>query len=586
MRITLRWKMALMYGALVVALTAALGASIEGAVRERMTEALQETLRSQCLIVRNIITGGERTRTPAEMDAEAKFLGGELSERVTFIAADGKVLGDTEHDPLTMENHNTRPEVVEARASGSGSAIRRSDTLQIDMLYVAVTDPSGLVVRTALPLTYVESASAGLRRAVLLAAIIAAALGLIASAWLAGTVTRSLGRVAAAARRVARGDFEAQARVSSRDEVADLAGVLNSMTRDLKDRIDREQETAQRLRAILVQMADGVIVVGTDEKVELLNAAAEGFFGVSAERAVGRRISEVAIDYELADLATRTLRLGVPASTEIRVAEPQERALAATASPIELQDGRPIAAVIVLRDLTEARRVEHVRRDFVANASHELRTPVAAIRALAETLEAGALTDPVAGPNFLGQIVSHTTSLTTLLDDMMQLARLEGTEQRLKPKHTAILPMLTRAAERLQPQAEAKRVVISISAPKGLELYADPDGLQGAIVNLMDNAVKYTPAGGRIMASAEAEGDRVHIRISDTGVGIPPEDLERIFERFYRVDKARSRALGGTGLGLSIVKHAVEASGGKVWAESEPGKGSTFSVLLPSKKPE
>ncbi len=579
MRITLKWKVAGGYAVLILALVLGLASYVERAVERRMTEQLRDDLAAECKLVRAVM---ERDGAGA-LSSEMAALGKATGARITIIAPDGKVLADTEADPRRMEPHNTRPEVVQARAEGVGWTRRHSMTLGEDLLYVAQCRGADQpTVRLAMTLADVARASAGLRHAIWVAACTAALLAMLGGLWLTGGVTRSLGDLAAVAQRIGAGDLTARAHVVAHDEAHDLGETLNRMADSLTATRRELEQSAGHMQAILAQMADGVIVVAPDETVQVLNRAAGVLLSVGPAEAVGRHLSEVVRHYDLLALLRRALRLRTPVRDDVSAGEDGVRTLAVVAAPVVNDHGDVTGVTMSLRDITELRRLEQVRRDFVANAGHELRTPVAAIRSLAETLHAGALQDPEAGARFLGQIVTNTENLARLLDDMMALAQLEATEEQPQPEALSVIRMLQEAASRLAPQADARHIAVSVEAAGDLSVWCAEQHLVAALVNLTDNAVKYTPEGGSAVLGAEAAGDQVRITVTDTGPGIPERDRQRVFERFYRVDKGRSRAMGGTGLGLSIVKHAVEASGGQVWVEAAPGGGARFVITLPA----
>ena len=580
MRAKLRRKIAGAYAALALLVLLGLGAALELVVHGRMMGMLRDTLSARCVLVRAATEGVE----PGQLQARVRELGTGTGTRITIIAPDGTVLADSEAQPATMENHGWRPEVLRARELGLGSAVRRSATVGTDMLYVAQSvGAEQPTVRAAMPLTQVRLASASLRRAVLIGAFVAAVVAGLAGVWLAGGIMRSLDELAHAARRIGEGDLAARALVRSGDEVEAVAEALNRMAEGLAATEAGLQRTASHLRAVLAQMADGVIVVGPDDTVQVFNEAAGALLSTDPHAAVGRRLSEVALHYELEDLVRRALKLRTLARREIAVAGPPRRILAAVASPVDSEEGLLQGAVMSLRDITELQQLQQVRQDFVDNASHELRTPVTAIRSLAETLRDGAMHDPQAATDFLDQIVRNTANLGRLLDDMMALARLEKTQRGPEPASLNVQQGLEQAASRLRPQAEAKAIDLRVEASGDLTVWCPEENLMAALVNVIDNGIKYTPEGGWVHVEGVAAGHEVQIAVTDSGPGIPEEHRQRVFERFYRVDKGRSRALGGTGLGLSIVKHAVESSGGRVWAESPEGGGARFVIVLPAR---
>lgn len=580
MRMKLRWKIAGSYAALMIALAVAVGAYVQRAVERQLVETLRDHLATSCALARDLLDA----RAGDDLDAVTNDIAVRTAARVTVIAPGGEVLADSIAEPSAMPAHDTRPEVVDARLSGLGWAIRRSVTLDREMLYVAQgAGERAPIVRLAVPLTQVRLAIADIQRSIMLAAVVAAFLAMLAGAWLAGGVTRSLDELTSAAIRIGEGDLSTRARVAGSDETRELAAALNNMAESLEETRAGLERSAAHLRSILTQMADGVIVVAPDETIQVFNPAAGALLGADPATAVGKRLAEVALHYELAELPRRAMRLRTPAQGEARTSREPSRIIAAVAAPIATDSGQTAGAVMTLRDVTEVQRLQQVRQDFVTNAGHELRTPVAAIRSLAETLAQGALTDPEAAPRFLAQIVQSTENLARLLDDMLVLARLEGAEHEPERGTVDVRAALVEAAARIAPQAQSKSIEVTVAAPEGLQAWCSEDNLMAALVNLLDNAVKYTPDGGRVEAAAEARDDHVRIAVTDDGPGVPEAHRERIFERFYRVDKGRSRQLGGTGLGLSIVRHAVESDGGRVWVEGPEGGGARFVITLPTR---
>lgn len=583
MRLTLKWKVAAAYSALIVLMCVGLNLVVRQTVSDAMTTRLREDLSGAARLIRAAI---DRAEPGADLEDLVADLSARCNARVTLVAPNGRVLADSAADPETMEPHDTRIEIVEARQTGLAWSVRPSATVGIPMLYVAESaGPDKPTVRLAMPLSGVRHASAGITGTILTIALITALLAVLAAVWLAGGITRSLADVADVARRIGSGDMSARARVDARDETSDVAIALNTMAENLEQTRRRLQERSAYLSSVLDNMADGVIVVGTDETIQLFNPAAASLLSVAPGEALGRHINEVVKHYELRDMVRRSLRLRTLVQGEVRIAAADHRHVAAATSPVEGEDGQIVGAVASLRDITEIKHLQLVRQDFVANAGHELRTPVAAIRSLAETLHSGAISDSAAAPRFVEQIVENTVRLERLINDMMALARMEAAPVSLAPGSVNVRRLMETTLERLAPQAHEKGLHVSIEVPDDLTVWGQEDSLAAALVNLLDNAIKYTPAEGRVTLEARSINGTVELVVADTGPGIPYGDRERIFERFYRVDRARSRALGGTGLGLSIVKHAVESNRGKVWVECPDEGGSRFIIHVPASAP-
>jgi two-component system phosphate regulon sensor histidine kinase PhoR len=444
--------------------------------------------------------------------------------------------------------------------------------------------------------------------------------------WALGNVLGPLEEACNSARRLT---SDAAATSGARkDEIAQVVSMLNLLSTQLSETQEKLQQEKEKSEAMLTRMADGIIVTDNDGRIVLFNPAAERIFGIPAARAVSKTVTDVFMDYDLSAMLARALGQGVPQTGEVTIGvmerwsdgviehrstpttlQPSspltlQRFLDAFVTLVETEGGDGHGAVIVLHDLTDIRRLENIRRDFVANVSHELRTPVASIRAMSETLLMGAKDDPATSQQFLETMLKETERLSALLDDLLELARIESGKRELRKVNLNARELIETVLRKLRPHAERKQLTVTVDVPADLTLRADPDAMQQILVNLLDNAIKYTSNSGSVRVKGERrgrkrkEGDNVGsfpllsppapsfpfivLSVSDTGVGIPREHLTRIFERFYRVDKARSRELGGTGLGLSIVKHLVESQGGKVTVESELGKGSVFTVTLPT----
>jgi len=544
-------------------------------------------------------------------DAWAREAGGRAKARITLIASDGRVLADSEEPSRQMENHATRPEVTDALAKGRGYSLRFSHTVQRDLLYFAQTVPQQnagfLVLRLAVPMQEVVQGFSRFRRNFLLGAVISLALTAgIASLW-AHRITLPLRQMVGFAKGVAQGEMNRRLHIHSRDELGELAGALNAMAADLDGTLHRLEAEGQRIRAIMESMAEGVLVIDARGHISLVNPAAEVSLGLKKEEALGQTPLEAVRSHELDDLLKAAAQQDGGASAEITLTYPRRRILAGTAVAVRNADGGLQGSVLVLRDVTQLKRLEEVRMEFVLNVSHELRTPLTAIRGYAETLLDHGLDDREEARKFVEIIHRHTDRLGRLLNDLLDLSNIELERTPLSIRPISLPDAARQAAAMLLPQAEQKSIHLVSAVPDELPaVKADRDRLVQILVNLIDNAVKYTPEGGSVHVTAHRvnwsnsqvvdspkpideltarpvdRGDLVEIVVEDTGIGIPEKDLPRITERFYRVDKARSRELGGTGLGLAIVKHLVQASGGSLVIESELGKGTRVRITLPA----
>ena len=511
------------------------------------------------------------------------------------VAVEGKVLADSEADPATMKNHDTpdRVEVVAALNGTTGESIRRSDTLGIRMFYVAIpvftTDHQVEgVIRTALPLAQVNAKISAMRGRIALGRLRRGhrrgVLGLLVSRSISGRM-RAIKR---GAERFAAGDFAHEILVTDTDEIGEVAVGLNAMGRQLSETIQTITGERNEREAVLAGMSEGVLAVDGQERVITINAAAAGLLGVEPAQVRGRSIQEIVRNPDLQAFVASVLSGEGPLEGELIVhAEQDPREIRVHGAQLD-EGGNGNAAghgaVVVLNDVTRMRHYEAIRRDFVANVSHEIKTPVTTIKGFAETLLDGALDDRDDAERFLRIIVGQADRLSAIIGDLLSLSSLESDagDAAITLERGSIRDVLQVALDVCEMKAGARHVTLTLACPEDLYAEINPPLLEQAVVNLIDNAVKYSREGATVEVSAGIEAAGLSIRVKDTGRGIPREHLTRLFERFYRVDKARSRDMGGTGLGLSIVKHIAVAHGGWVAVESAPGLGSTFTITLPA----
>jgi two-component system phosphate regulon sensor histidine kinase PhoR len=521
----------------------------------------------------------------ASWDALADALGVRALARVTLIRADGVVLGDSEV-PLgaieRIENHGARPEVRDALEGRRGATSRHSSTVDRRMLYVAVpiarAGSTIGVARVSVPLTEVDAAVSQLRRILTIATLLALAVAVVMSSLAAELASRTARSLTVAARRMADGDLEVRTRtLDQTDEFGELGRALDQLAESLSDSLEALRGERDRLSGILSGMAEGVLVLDGTGHVALVNPALREMLLLGAD-AVGKTPLEVIRHAELKELLDDALAGRSTATGEIQLGGIKPRRLLVRAAPL---GGEQEGVFAVFVDVTEMRRLETVRRDFVANVSHELRTPVTAIRSAAETLEGALKNDPAAASRFVEIIDRNAARLHGLVEDLLDLSRIESREFRLNLEPLDARAVLTHVAGLFRERADKKRIAYTLEIPDDLpRALADRRALEHVLTNLIDNAVKYCGSGAELVISAAAEGERLRVRVADTGPGIEERHLPRLFERFYRVDAGRSRELGGTGLGLSIVKNLVEAMGGRVGVESKLGEGTTFTFSL------
>ena len=504
--------------------------------------------------------------------------------RVTVITADGLVLADSQSDPQTMENHAGRPEIRDALAKGEGQSGRHSVTINRDLLYYAArySVPGGppVVLRFATPVGTVDDEVWALRRRLWLSSLVTFLVAGVVSLLISKSFSSRVEHLQEFSRRVAQGDFRPILANPGGDSLEKLAVSLNETSTRLDLTIRTLMAERNLSAAILGSMVEGVAVVDATDRLVFSNQAFAEILGLDAPPKIGSALVETVRQPELIEAVGRVRRGEAAVHAEIVTGTLRQRFFAATASAVQTEASA--GAVLVLHDITDLRKLERVRRDFVANVSHEFKTPLTAIQGFAETLLAGAIDDPQNRIRFLQIILDHSRRLARLTDDLLELSKMDADRVDLELDRLSVSQFVQSCIETTQRSAAEKNLRVSVNLKTSLpDIAADRRRLAEVLQNLLDNAVQYTPSGGRITVSASSDGDEVEFTVSDTGIGIPKVDQPRIFERFYRVDVARSREVGGTGLGLSIAKHLVEAHGGRIWVESEVGQGSQFHFTVP-----
>ena len=538
----------------------------------------------------------ERLVEPAvteEGEIRAGLFCGEIERltkmRVTVISYEGRVLCDTEEDPSRMENHGNRPEIVQALAGLTGESVRYSDTIRKRFMYVAVPLRAGGriagAIRVSVPLTFIDESLRGLRTQIFGGGLLAALLAALVSLILSRRVSVPIREMKEGIERFSRNDLDHRIPTSGIAELGSLADVMNEMAARLAERMNMVTRQRNEQEAIFRSMVEGLLVVDTEERITKINRAAAEFLDLDQTETPGKAIQEAVRNTELQLFVAQALVSENPIKTDIRIiGESSERLLRAHGSLLLDSAGRRMGAVIVLGDVTSLRRLESMRKDFVANVSHELRTPITSIKGFVETLMDGGVHSHQDAENFISIIAKQADRMNSIIEDLLFLSRVEQNveDRKVQLEECPLCDLLQEAIDISASKAEAKRVEISLHCPGDLEGMINPALLEQAVTNLLDNAVNYSDPGGRVEVTAERQESEVVIRISDQGCGIEKKHHARIFERFYRVDKARSRKAGGTGLGLAIVKHIVQAHGGRVTVESSPGEGSVFAIYLPN----
>jgi len=602
-----------------------------------LPKLIEETAADHLLDTLEILTpvlsdeaGGDQGELQKRIEVLAA--GGHL--RLTLIGSDGVVLADSERTPeqvARMDNHLRRDEVIKALATGTGSSVRLSATTGVRYAYAArtVTAEDGrlYVVRIAQPLNALATLQWRLTTGLVLALSVGLLAAMVVFFWISRRVIQPVARLAQGAGAIAAGSYSERLEPPNEEHLASLAEALNRMAARVEEQIAAVRAERDHLEAIVRSMSDGVLVTDQEGRAQLVNPELRTLFGLGGAEGegaraldpLGRTPLEIIRQPELAHLVEQTLAEGRSGTVTVELRQPERRILALSsaalttrsesrprtggASPTALaapfDPASPHGAVVVARDITRSVRIDEMRRDFVANVSHELKTPLSAIRGFAETLQYGALEDPPAARRFIGRILDQCRRLQNLLDDLLILSRLESADRTPVYAPVDLRALARRAVETVVEGAAAKGVTVTLAVDElpSAPLFGDRESLERLVLNLVENAVKYNRSGGQVQVrltretSPAAGGDeQAVIEVADDGIGIPEADLGRIFERFYRVDKGRTRTAGddegGTGLGLAIVKHIVQSHGGRIAVESELEIGTTFRVILPLKRPD
>jgi two-component system, OmpR family, phosphate regulon sensor histidine kinase PhoR len=581
-----RAKLLLVSVALIAASAVVAEVYLTPAIASRLTATMQSSVRDRARLVAR-----EASRFAAPLsddvpawDALADELGRASGARVTIIRVDGAVLGDSEvalGDVERMENHATRPEVQQALAAGEGYGTHMSVTLQRPLIYAAVPflrdGAVAGVVRVAEPLTEIDAAESDMRRFIWLGSGIALGLALILSNVLAKRMAAAVGELTDAARRMTEGDLEVRTRLSGQDELAGLGQALDRLAASLAATLGELRAERDLQRRILEAMHEGVVVVDRDGRIVLMNPALRSTLLLGAD-AIGKLLIETVRHAELDTVVDQARESPDDPPVEIELPGLKPRRLLVQAAPLSGDDQ---GLLLVFVDVTELRRLESLRRDFVANASHELRTPIAAVRSATETLQTGALADPIAANRFLDIIERNAVRLQSLVEDMLELSKLESNEFKLKRERVELQRVVPIVLALFRERAEKKGVRLAAELAAGLPaVEGDPRALEHVLSNLVDNAVKYCPSGTRIVVSATADDARVRLVVADTGPGIPAEELPHVFDRFFRgQDAART---SGSGIGLAVAAEMARAHGGQVAAASQRGHGTQMTLSLPA----
>ncbi|MFH1201662.1 MAG: ATP-binding protein [Candidatus Omnitrophota bacterium] len=557
-------------------------------LEENSLQDLKNSLINQAQLIESQLSTKNLTQTDiASLETLVNSLSSKIKSRITIVDTKGQVLADSEksrEEVLKMENHADRPEIKSALSGLVGGEIRYSATLKINMLYVAVPirvkDEITGVVRLALPLVNVQKMLFNIRKSILFSVLFALGLAFVLGSMLTSGIIKTINKIIHASRKFSSGDFSHKIYHDSTDEIGELADTLNKMAQDIEDKIKDVNSQSQQLKAIFNSMIEGVMLVDSAGSLISINPAIERIFGITKKDVEGKVFLESIRNNDISEIINSVLKKGKSISSELSLVYPMRRIFEVNATPI-FENNAVTGCLVVIHDITQIRNLETMRSDFVANVSHELKTPLTSIKGFVETLLEGASEDKENSRHFLKIIQDHAERLHSLINDLLTLSHIESKEIKLSKQQINSKELTDEVLAGFRSQLKKKLIKIQNDLPKDLSVKADKEKIEQVVTNLIDNAIKFNKDNGFIKIYNQDSDSGIKIIVEDSGIGIPIKDLSRIFERFYRVDKARSRELGGTGLGLSIVKHIVELHGGSVGVESTEGFGSKFWFILP-----
>ncbi|MHB1393983.1 MAG: two-component system histidine kinase PnpS [Clostridia bacterium] len=562
-------------------------------VERNLVSSIEDSLIIESGLVRELV--GESLIGSSDIGNYINKIKQTTNTRITIIDVLGNVIIDTEKDYFTMDNHSGRPELITALRGDLGKSIRHSNTLEVDLLYIAqpIYKDGSVVgaVRLAKPLYEINALLNKLYVNVFIAVIAGILVASLLGYKMAVNITKPIKEITYAASRIARGDFRKRINITGRDEIGILADSINDMASKLNDTIISLQDKNIKLEAIMSSVVNGIIAIDSSERVLFINHAAERLLNISERDIEGKHLLQVVRNNSIDNYLKTILQNKEFFDTEITIDNPSEKVLKFYTNPIKQTDKSDIGGIIItLQDITELRKLERVRTEFVANVSHELKTPLTSIKGFAETLKMGDIENKQDTVRFLNIIEDEADRLYRLINDILSLSELEQRKVKTVKEEIKVEKTIKEVLSMLRSQSDKKNIELNFDIQEGLNnLTGDADKLKQMLINLVDNAIKYTPENGKVFVEAYNLGDKagqgeILIKVKDNGIGISKQHITRLFERFYRVDKARSRTVGGTGLGLAIVKHIVILFNGEIEVESEVGKGTEFRIILPAKK--
>lgn len=578
------WKIYLIYASLSIIPLILLGFYASSLFRDSLITIDTKTLSERTALIK------EKLETapfdPAELQKLVMRYDNLSGARVTIIDLSGKVVADSRENPAEMDNHSDRPEVIDALNGKAGVSKRYSFTLKEDFLYSAMPVYSNegrvlYVIRTGYPLTFVKREAAGANTAIILTIVFFGLIILVVGYFLIRNILTPILEIKDGAERFSRGDFSRKIYPPKEDELKSIADSINSMAKQLDEKLDIIGEQTNLQQAVLQSMKEGVLAIDYDERILLLNDTASHILGIDDMNAIGKTLQEVVRISEIQKFFSKLISEESSHEAEVILQHEKDKFLQLSGTLLYDLDNKALGALVVFNDITNIKQLDTLKKELVANVSHELRTPVTTIKGFIETLKDGAIEDPKNAEKFLNIISKHIERLNMLIDDLLILSKLEESPDEIKLEEEKIKPLLKSVAEDYEFKAEEKKIDIHIRCDDELTAKINKHLIEQAISNLLDNAIKYSDKKTKIEIGAYEKNGTINIYVEDEGYGIAAEHMPRLFERFYRIDKARSRDVGGTGLGLAIVKHIVNTMNGTIDVDSTPGKGTTFIIKIP-----
>jgi len=581
----LQWKFLYPYLLLIIISLVFFGYYLTGIFKDFYISTINETLNSRNNLIKEDL---DLLNTDSlNLNEIIKEFDKSSDTRITIIEQSGKVLADSRENYSIMENHSGRPEIIDAIKYGGGHSIRYSATLQTDMLYNAIAVKDSLnnikyILRTAVPLYRIDSAFSGIYTAIIISGIIIVIIAFLISLGIASKFSKPLNEMREAAESFAKGNFEKKIFPPKDRELRSMADSLNAMAAQLSERLKIIGEQRNMQQAVFESMKEGVLAVDYDEKILLINNTACNILSIASSALTGKTLQEVVRITEIQKFFKKVISEGNSQETEVIIQHDGDKVLQLSGTILKDVNDEEIGVLVVLNDISNLKHLDTLKRDLVANVSHELKTPVTTIKGFIETLQDGAIDDPKKSLRFLEIVLKHIDRLDMIIDDILLLSKLEQNEDSaIELEELPVKPILKSVAEDFEIKSKEKKIKININCEKQLSARLNAHLIEQALSNLVDNAIKYSDKNTSIEIGAYRDNGCLIINVKDNGMGIDAEHLPRLFERFYRIDKSRSRDIGGTGLGLAIIKHIVNVLGGNINVESEAGKGSNFIIKLP-----